>query len=152
MSWEAIGSIAELIGALAVILTLLYVARQVRLSNVLAKEDAQYHMLQNQISYYDRLAENPEYVAMVYGPDLSEAEVERLRKQSHTTSVFFKWNWEYLRFKEGIFGQTDVPTEGIRREFGNAKLSAEWEKQKYIFPADFVEFMDSEIVPHAKDA
>jgi hypothetical protein len=150
MNWDAVGAGAEVTAAVAVILTLLYLARQLRQSNMLAREDAQYHMLQNQISYYDRLAENPEYLMTLYGPNLSEDEVTRLRKQSAATSAFFKWNWEYLRLKEGIFGSTDVPTEGIRRELRNAKIAEEWSRQKHIFHPDFVKFMDTEIIPDAK--
>ncbi len=104
MNWDAIGAGAEVIAAIAVILTLLYLARQLQQSNMLAREDAQYHMLQNQISYYDRLAENPEYLTAIYGPNLSEKEVMRLRKQSAATSAFFKWNWEYLRLLRRLTG------------------------------------------------
>lgn len=151
MNWDAVGAVGEVIGATAVILTLLYLARQVRQSNVLAREDAQYHMLQNQVSYFDRLSVDTAFLRTMYGSNLSDEEVKNLQKQSGATSVFFKWNWEYLRFKEGIYGPTDVPTEGFRREFKNARFAHEWNAQKYMFNPDFVEFMDSEIVPQSAD-
>lgn len=40
MSWEAISAVSEIIGAIAVIVTLVYLARQVALSNKFAKADA----------------------------------------------------------------------------------------------------------------
>lgn len=151
MNWDAIGAIGELVGALLVIGTLLYLSIQIRQNNVIAREQAHYHMLQNQTSYYDRLAENPDYLKTVYGEHLSESEVKYLQHQSHTTSVFFKWNWEFLRAQEGIYGSTDVPTKGFRREFENANLGEQWAKQKHIFDPRFVTFMDTKVAPHAAD-
>jgi hypothetical protein len=40
MNWEAIGAIAELLGAVAVVVSLVYLARQVRTSNRLARAEA----------------------------------------------------------------------------------------------------------------
>lgn len=75
MNWDAVGAGAEVLAAIAVILTLLYLARQLQKSNMLARENAQYHVLQNQISYYDRLAENADCIR-----NLSDAFVCRLTR------------------------------------------------------------------------
>jgi hypothetical protein len=40
MSWESVTAISEIIGAIAVIVTLIYLARQVAMSNKFAKADA----------------------------------------------------------------------------------------------------------------
>ena len=74
MNWDAIGAIGEVIGAVAVFVTLIYLAYQLRQNNILLKEQAKYHMLQNQISYHDRFIDNPELVKTMYGQQLSEAE------------------------------------------------------------------------------
>jgi hypothetical protein len=152
VNWEAIGAIGEIVGAAAVIGTLAYLSVQIRQTNVIAREQAHYHMLQNQISYYDRLATDPEFVKTVYGEHLNESEVRHLQHQSHATSAFFKWNWEFLRAQEGIYGSTDVPVEGFRREFKNANLGEQWTSQQHIFDVRFVRFMNAEVVPHANDA
>ena len=146
MSIQDLGSLGELIAAIATIGTLLYLAIQIRQNNVLSKEQAHYHMLQNQTSYYDRLAENKEFIKTVYGEGLTDSEVKHLQQQSNATSVFFKWNWEYVRAQEGIYGTTDVPVEGFRREFQIAKLSEHWEQQKHIFDSRFVHFMEEQVI------
>ena len=56
MNWEAIGAAGELVGAIVVLFTLIYLARQMKQSNALMKEQASYNMLQNQLSYYDGMA------------------------------------------------------------------------------------------------
>ena len=152
MSIQDLGSLGELIAAIATLGTLIYLAIQIRQNNLIAKEQAHYHMLQNQTSYYDRLAGDSAYLKTVYGEDLSDIEIKQMQRQSHATSVFFKWNWEFLRAQEGIYVSTDVPTEGFRREFKNANLAIHWEAQKHIFDPRFVAFMDSEVVPFATDA
>ena len=43
VNWEAVGAIAEMLGAVAVFLTLAYLAVQVRQSNIVTREQAQYH-------------------------------------------------------------------------------------------------------------
>ena len=149
MNIQDLGSLGEFIAAIATLGTLIYLAIQIRQNNLIAKEQAHYHMLQNQVSYYDRLAQDRAYVKTVYGENLSDPEVSKLQHQSHASAVFFKWNWEFLRAKEGVYGTSDIPTEGFRREFKNAKLSEEWTSQKSIFDPRFVRFMDEEIVPHA---
>jgi hypothetical protein len=151
MNIQDLGALGELLAAIATIATLIYLAIQIRQNNTIAKEQAHFHMLQNQTSYYDRLATNPDYIRIAYGEHLTDPEVKQLQHQSHATSAFFKWNWEYLRAQEGIYGSTDVPTEGIRREFKNANLSEQWANQKYIFDPRFCEFMDREVVSYTDD-
>lgn len=45
MNWDAVGAIAELVGALAVVISLLYLASQLRQSNQLAKRNAVQQLL-----------------------------------------------------------------------------------------------------------
>ena len=56
MNWEAVSAISEIIGAIAVASTLFYHAIQIRHSSTVAREQAHYHMLENQVSFFDRLA------------------------------------------------------------------------------------------------
>ena len=40
MDWTAWGALGELLGALAVVITLVYLAKQVRYSNIIARAEA----------------------------------------------------------------------------------------------------------------
>jgi len=40
MNWDAIGAIGEIVGALAVVLSLIYLATQIRASNSVAQRDS----------------------------------------------------------------------------------------------------------------
>lgn len=150
MNWEAVAAISEMIGAIAVVTTLIYLSVQLRQNNILLKEQAKYHMLQNQISYHDRFAEDPELVKTMYGAEMSEEENLRLRRLAGAIAVLFRWNWEYLRAQEQIFGLTDVPTDAFSYEFSKANLGEFWDDLKSIYDPRFVSFMDSDVVPRAR--
>jgi len=53
MNWDAVGAIAELLGAIGVIGSLIYVASQVRASTVASKVESKLHLTQNMVSYGD---------------------------------------------------------------------------------------------------
>lgn len=52
MNWDAIGAIGEIVGALAVFLTLLAIYYQMRQSQALEKENAQRHLLEQSRSLF----------------------------------------------------------------------------------------------------
>ena len=93
MNWDAISAIAEILGVLTVFITLIYLAFQLRQKNILLKEQARYHMLQNQISYHDRFTDNPELVRTMYGQDITDEKNLYYRRLSSAVTTFFRWSW-----------------------------------------------------------
>ena len=152
MNWEALGATAELLGAVAVFATLVYLSLQVRQSNIVTREQAHYHMLQNQIGHFDRLATDLAFVKTVYGEHLSEGEARDRQHEAHTVSILLKWNWEFLRVQDGIYPASNLPLEGLRWSYKTIGIDRHWEEKKTWLDAGFVEFMESEIIPHAVDA
>ena len=150
MNWQMISTICEVVGVLTVIVTLIYLARQLRQNNELLKEQATYNMLQNQLSYYDGMAREPNLVNVVY--NIPESDIEatvRAKAESHATAEFFRWHWEYLRFVEEILPEKDMPIDGFRREWDRANFQQYWQEQKHIFDPRFVKFIDGNIVQRA---
>ncbi len=146
MNWEAAGAIGEVIGAVAVLATPLYLARQMKQNNALMREQASYNMLQNQLSYYDGVAREPNLVNVVYGVAADDVEATvRLKAEAHATAEFFRWQWEYLRVHEAIFSDDEVPIEAFRREWKKARFGSYWEEQKAVFHPDFVSFIDRNV-------
>lgn len=152
MNWEALGAVAELLGAIAVFATLAYLAVQVRQSNIVSREQAQYHMLQNQLSYFDRLADNPEFVRTVYGPSQSDDEVRERQHEAHIVALLFRWNWEYLRVQDGTYSVESLPVEGFRWQYKTIRIKTQWEEKKSWLDSGFVGFMEREVIPFADDA
>ena len=58
MNWEAIGAIGEVIGALAVVASLIYLAGQVRHNNQLARNDSLQAVLQSEMNFAAIIIDN----------------------------------------------------------------------------------------------
>ena len=151
MNWDALGAISELLGAIAVFATLAYLAVQIRQSNIVTREQAQYHMLQNQLSYFDRLAESPDFVRTVYGSDQTDEEILKRQHEAHIVGLLFRWNWEYLRVQDGIYPVDALPVEGFRWQYRTIGIREQWEEKKAWLDPGFVDFMESDIIPFASD-
>ena len=59
MNWEAVGAIAEALGATGVIASLIYVATQVRQSNVVARNQARQTWMQFDQQELHKVVDNP---------------------------------------------------------------------------------------------
>ena len=96
MNWDAIGSVGEIIGAVAIIISPIYVSRQMKQSNALMREQSSYNMLKNQLSYYDGTARKAESENVVYNipKDDSQTTIQRMA-ESHAAAELFRWQWEY---------------------------------------------------------
>jgi len=149
MNWEAVGAIGEIAGATAVVITLAYLARQIHQNNVLMNEHASYNMLQNQLSYYDGMAREPDLVNVVYGiPKEDEALTMQKKAESHASAEFFRWHWEFIKIRKHsvLTDWSDLPILGFRREWERANFGQYWDEQKRIFNPEFVAFIEAEIV------
>lgn len=148
MNWEIISVVTEVIGIILVVITLMYLARQIHQNNQLLNEQASYNMLQNQLSYYDSLAREPELVNIVYGISKDDKALTIQKKaESHASGEFFRWHWEFLKIRKNsvLTDWSDMPIQGLRREWERAELGQYWDEQKRIFNPDFVAFIDAEI-------
>ena len=84
MNWEAIGAIGEVLGAAGVVITLAYLAVQMRLSNRLAKRAAVQGLLASRVEMNRFLASDPVLLDLVEKgaespDDLDEGEWSRFR-------------------------------------------------------------------------
>ncbi|MCR9094616.1 MAG: hypothetical protein NXI30_10405 [bacterium] len=146
MTLEQLGNIGEFVAAIATLVTLAYLAVQVRQSNIVTREQAQYHMLQNQIRYFDEIAENADFVRTVYGVDLTDEEVRFRQHEAHAVSLLFRWNWEYLRVQDGIYPTDSLPVDGYRWQWRTIGLRDHWDDKKAWFDSEFVAFMERDVI------
>jgi hypothetical protein len=97
MNWDAIGAIAELIGAGAVVLTLLYLSIQLRQNTEAVRHSAERIILEDAITWMYKLAENPEltgiYLKGIRGEELDSN--DKLRFRMLIGALFNHWNHAY---------------------------------------------------------
>lgn len=146
MNWDALGSIGEITGAIGVIVTLIYLAKQIRESNLAARQSAMQELMNLQSQLLGQISrDNSMSELWIKGtsddPSLSEADKLQFRVflmqlsvlwqrcyYFHLTGKIDHWFWDEV--KNGIASVSASP--GFRSWFEDVKhrLSDDW--QNYI--------------------
>jgi hypothetical protein len=101
MSLNDISSIANLIAAIGVLITLIYLARQVRQANLLAKFQVRQHMAEQAQSELYRWASDPSLRnSFVTANELSAAEQEVVHY--FLLAAMRQREWEWFQYKDGV--------------------------------------------------
>ena len=92
MSWDALGAIAEIVGSIAVLLTLIYLARQIQQSNKSLEENRKYAAAQAYQARTDTAMKviesvDPELLAELGSETLQGIDVERIRNLDSVSRV-----------------------------------------------------------------
>ncbi|MDA1371680.1 MAG: hypothetical protein O2971_13095 [Proteobacteria bacterium] len=127
MNWDAIGAVGEIVGALAVILSLLYLSSQVRQTNKLANNNSLQAVLQSEMNFASIIMENAEIWDRLLAGESFEG-----REDNRKAIILFNL---YLldssaRYNQYITGYLDQPNWESRkatlREFMNLPIFEQW--------------------------
>jgi len=146
MNWDAIGAIGEMIGATAVVLSLMYLALQLRQQNIESKEFATHTMAEgfrNSVSAYSEQDKASLYVkANNVDAQLTEAELI-----SHYVIIS-----TMIRLAEEAYGlylrnRVDEETwQGMNRQyrvsFREYAVQRVWQVRKEFYSSGFQNYMD----------
>jgi hypothetical protein len=90
MNWDAIGAVGEVLGAIAVVATLLYLASQTRHTRLAVESAANFGTVEAHSRFRQALMTNPDLAALLakanQNPDVSEA--ERIQLQMLFFDIF----------------------------------------------------------------
>ena len=143
MNWEAIGAIGEIIGAIAVVITLVYLSSQLRQNTKATKQSTSREIAEDGSDWTYRLIENPEiaelYISGIRGEDLSRTDALRFRLLM--SNLINHWNYS---FSTGIFEIVDNSNiKGVLSQPGGQEF---WRKslatRSYNYDQGFVEHMN----------
>lgn len=153
MNWDAIGAIGEVIGGFAVLVTLVYLARQVRSAEKMMQAETRNRRLSDIRDFNLHLMQFPEIIESLnrVGNTLDDSydQQEYLMWQSYIGAQFTQFHADYELFKDGVFSDEDLDRL-LRRRFVNfvrqrPRTSIAWERVRDTFPEDFAAFMDEEL-------
>ncbi len=147
MNWEAIGAIGEFVGALAVVLTLGYLALQVRQNTTGMRVAAKLEITKQFADYTDLLLLNPELLELntkaMQGARL-EGELEQaqfnillVRASWYFSSMFFQYRAQTLSQEE--WHESQVLIDMYCSSPGYREY---WEENSYRFSPDFVDYIE----------
>ncbi len=109
MNWEAIGAVGEIVGAAAVVLSIVYLAIQIRRDTTATMASASFDATHSWAQFNEQLLHAPDEVLTLIGrsyrpeaaiEDYSEAEWMRLVILHRT--IFQKLEGQYFLFKHGL--------------------------------------------------
>lgn len=151
MTWETAASIAEVIGAIGVILSLLYVGRQLKQSNVMARSATRQEINSSLSNWAANVAASPslaETFAKVHYHGLVRDEAsdqDRIQISYAYFGFIAQQHFLYAQWKEGII--TDQELDDLLGP-GSAFLEAPylrsvWPIIRVSFPEDFSEWYEN---------
>ena len=153
MNWEAIGAIGETLGALGVIVSLIYLAIQVRSAERVVKVESRQRFYERWEAQTLDDAKNADKILLLQkmGASLSDdhEEEETVAWVSHIVAWFIRLQADYELYKDGVLDESDfefMVQERIERRLKNQpRIKISWSRARGMFRLDFRSFMDSEL-------
>ena len=147
MDWDAIGAIAELLGAVAVLATLVYLARQIRQSRDAVQSASAETVLSNMNAAYQNAATSPVLGRVLF---TGQENIQSLNDEEKGQFVF--WFFGYLRtlelayhhylsgnFNESMWDGYSRHTQSLLSTTGVRQY---WEIRKDVFSPEFVSYIE----------
>ena len=147
MNWEAIGTISELVGALAVVLTLFYLARQIRQSNSQGRRSEiiatfqQFSVPRMAIAQNEGLADLFVRGSNSYD-DLNPIEKHRFENLMNERFWVFHSIWDGVQsdaFESYFWDLTTGQIENLLKQPG---VAAWWTRHNSQFPSEYIREID----------
>lgn len=147
LDWDAIGAVGEILGAVAVLITLVYLARQVRLNTSEMRASRVDGTLRDQSEYNRMLAEDAD-LARIYWTaveDVEQLSDEEQRRWLHLCSVMLR-NSEiaYFHYRQGNLPDAiHLSRERwIKRFLGASGFRWWWQRYADVLDPEFVDYVE----------
>ena len=148
MNWDAVGAIAELAGALGVIVTLLYLSSQLRHNTKALKSSTYQAYSSTAMSTIDSLSDNAEIAVKAgLGEELSQA--EELRLSLYAAKLFSQMETIFLHYSEGLIDDEvfEARMSGLKKALGDGNTLKYWNIWKqYDLVKAFVRHVDENLI------
>ena len=151
MNWEAIGALSEFVGAVAVVITLVYLAIQIRQNTRAIRLDTGHDITEEYRDIFALMAENKELAELVHRAAHDPDSISGTDKVQ-----YYALNSNFIRALENAYFQHNENAldrkqwSGMRRMLKDyAQLPAfreYWPNRKHWFSNEFQEFMESDIL------
>ena len=138
MNWEAIGAFAELLGGVGVIVTLVYLAHQIR-QNTQSNRTSVIQLTSDQETAFWQSISRDEQIADILlrgNRDLSSlSEVESARFAAVMMNLFRFWQNQFELYREGSMPETlwSSSRSGIVATLSNAGVRSWWKYSAHMF-------------------
>ena len=141
MNWEAISAIGEIIGALAVVITLIYLARQIKDNTRVARSATRQSIAETTMSIADDMIGDRE-LAKVFLKDIQNADLdaaERLQIFARAYKGMRNYENIHYQFLTGMLSENEWLgfRSNLKANFEWASMRAYWDNEKQYYSAPF---------------
>lgn len=153
MNWDAIGAIGEVIGGVAVIATLIYLARQIKSAERMMRIEIRDRHLTSWADRNNQATLHPERdkvlrrVAQRVDDDLDESDLNVWI--ANVASFLIRCQAAHELYQEGLYTRDDLDQlvgSRVRAMFSqHPRMKISWERSKPSFTKTFVEYVDAEV-------
>jgi hypothetical protein len=147
MSLEQLANLAQIVASLAVVASLVYLARQLSQSNELSRTEARLGLMRNRIDMLNKWVADEDTMQLRLkahnGEELTQD--ERWRLESDFASILVTFEWEHEQYLHGrVFY---LPINGYRGVLQRwPYLKSMWPMYRNRFSPEFARFMEEELL------
>ena len=145
MNWNAISAISELIGTLAIVISLIYLAAQVRQSNLNSQEQTRQRMMELANAHLSIVINHPEINRAWVEPEISKE--DSIKLAAWLTTAMRAREYEWFSYKNGAIDKDMFETYSgvITYLLGTKRARNYWAIHGNMneFHPDFVEYVNN---------
>ena len=151
MNWDAIGAVVEILGALAVFASLIYLALQIKQNTLSLRASAKHEATSRQLEYFDTLVENSD-LRSVYRKGVKDFSSLDLDDQDvfwiMMYKAFFTFTEAFYEYKHAHFDEAQwlESSEAIDWHLSHPGARAWWRHPKRrAFLSDFTDLVNERL-------
>lgn len=157
MNWEAIGAIGEILGAIAVLLTLAYLAAQIRQNTNSVRTSTFQQVVSDMAHAIEQLNQNADLNRIWYAGLRDFEGLEQLEKQrfaTYITSILRRYENILYQSREGTLDSSNL--EGLIGQMSGIMSSPGtqvwWSRARGLFNTELQDHVDNELIVNGEDA
>jgi hypothetical protein len=157
MNWEAIGAVAELLGSLAVVATLIFLLKQIKTNSIMIQNSTTQGAADAVAAWSRQLTGDPELYRIYRNglkDDLSLGKEERGIFDLVMFQAFNSISSIFLQYKNGGFDEDRLDKEMhvFESNYDTPGGRASWERQKHMLDISFQKEIETRFNVHKSEA
>ena len=152
MTLEQLAYLGEIIAALAVIASLIYIGTELRQNTAALQAQSRFNIMSIRTSVIDMQIQDRELLAVLHryadGDELSAAEASAVRLMA--VRMLENWQWQHNELQAGTLSFGQLPIAGWRALYHDKlvpnAISDIWESRQSAMTPEFVQFLDENVV------
>jgi len=152
MTLEQYAYVGEIIAAIAVIASLIYIGSELRQNTQALQAQTRYNIITMRTSAIRALRSDRSLLEASYrflgGEDVSKAEEAAIKLTAN--ELLEMWEWQHAEYQAGTLPVERLPVENWRRIFHEKffpnAVAEVWDHRKNVLNDEFVKFMEERVV------